>query len=208
MKNLSLVFNVVLLIAVAGLYYLQFSGSSGSETPKKSDSEKKEVSSSPLDRSIVYINTDTLWEKYEYVEDMKQELFEEKQKLERQYESALREFQEDYQFIQERAAYLSERQLAIEQENLMKKEQEMLALKEQLSMKLMESEADKNKRIQTAIEQVIESYNMDQKHVLILGKSVASDLLWAEDDLDITKMIVERLNEDYRKESTQKDSTP
>lgn len=199
MKSVSTFLNVVLLIAVGVLYYLQFSSKSATNSV---DPVETETNALKVDANIVYLNTDSLWEQYEYVQKMKADLLDEKQRLESQYERELRAFEQDYINFQERAARFSDRQRQIEQESLMQKEQEMLALKENLAIKLAQSEQDKNLEIQNAIYRVLDDFNIQNKHTMIFGMSATSDLLLANPNLDITKQIVAKLNEDYRNQPT------
>ena len=64
MKNLSLILNIVLLVAVAYLYVLHFSSPSGVDaTGSPSDSSAVNV-----DLKLAYINSDSVLEHYEYLQ--------------------------------------------------------------------------------------------------------------------------------------------
>ena len=63
MKNLSLILNAILLVAVGVLYYLHFS------TGKSSGAS--ESTTAPGDLKVAYINADTVLKYYEYLKTTK-----------------------------------------------------------------------------------------------------------------------------------------
>jgi outer membrane protein len=203
MKSTSLIINVVLSIAVAILYYFQFS--SDKSAPVKNKKSIPTGSVEGLGSQIVYLNTDSLWSKYAYVEEMKTDLLEERQRLESQFEKEARAFEQSYLNFQERAAMFSERQRGIEQEALVQKEQEIMALKENLAGRLAQSEQEKNIGIQDAIYNVLNKYNTEHSHTYVLSMSSSSDLLLADPNLDITNVIIDLLNNDYHQSKIKTD---
>jgi|TARA_B110000046_G_scaffold23880_1_gene22905 outer membrane protein len=203
MKSTSLIINVVLSIAVAILYYFQFSSDKSATVKNKKSIPTGSVEG--LGSQIVYLNTDSLWSKYAYVEEMKTDLLEERQRLESQFEKEARAFEQSYLNFQERAAMFSERQRGIEQEALVQKEQEIMALKENLAGRLAQSEQEKNIGIQDAIYNVLNKYNTEHSHTYVLSMSSSSDLLLADPNLDITNVIIDLLNNDYHQSKIKTD---
>ena len=203
MKSTSLIINVVLSIAVAILYYFQFSSDKSATVKNKKSIPTGSVEG--LGSQIVYLNTDSLWSKYAYVEEMKTDLLEERQRLESQFEKEARAFEQSYLNFQERAAMFSERQRGIEQEALVQKEQEIMALKENLAGRLAQSEQEKNIGIQDAIYNVLNKYNTEHSHTYVLSMSSSSDLLLADPNLDITNVIINLLNNDYHQSKIKSD---
>ena len=88
MKNLSLIFNVVLSIAVAVLYYLHFNGSASNANDKKATKPRATVMPKTALKStpLVYVNADSLWENFVLVKQMRKELEFEKKKFETKFE--------------------------------------------------------------------------------------------------------------------------
>jgi len=71
MKNLSVILNAVLIVAVGVLYFLHFS----SRNKEGKISGTQLASSMPLpERGIVYINSDTLNIKYDMSSEMRKEM--------------------------------------------------------------------------------------------------------------------------------------
>jgi outer membrane protein len=64
MKNLSLILNAVLLVAVAVLFYLHFSSAS----PKKVSGSETATTG---DLTVAFINADSLIDQYAFIDDRK-----------------------------------------------------------------------------------------------------------------------------------------
>ena len=95
MKNLSIILFVVLFLAVAGLYFLHFSGT------KKSDTGP--VTESPAS-GIAYVNIDTVIFKFDMFKDKREDLLAKQKSAEAelnskgtQYEKGVRDYQEKVQ---------------------------------------------------------------------------------------------------------------
>ncbi len=80
MKNLSLILNVVLLIAVGILYFMHFN-----ENPDK-EQETPEVAET-TDFTIAYINTDSVFQNYDYFKKVQEDLKKKTAQLEAEYQS-------------------------------------------------------------------------------------------------------------------------
>ena len=79
MKNLSLILNAVLIVAVGVLFYLHFSAK-GSTTAGPAKAEG--ISIYQPDVPIVYVNIDTLLSNYEYFNDMQNDFADKQSELE------------------------------------------------------------------------------------------------------------------------------
>src|SRR5206468_2814543 len=70
MKNISVVLNIVLLIAVGFLYYLHFK----QKTEAEPESKPVTVHLAGSSGAIAYVNTDTLLDQYDFYKDQKTKL--------------------------------------------------------------------------------------------------------------------------------------
>ncbi len=203
MKN---IFNIILGLAVAGLYILHFTGGNDSAVDAKAqDSTKtKKIDRTGMVSNIAYVNTDSLWSKYEYYQDMRDDLLKEKEVLERQYENQMKKFENKVIRFREKAPMLSQREGQRQQTAIMEEEQRLVQLQEDLTLQLAESETEKNESIRARIVGEIETFNLEGGYDFILGYSLSSDVIYADDRLDVTAEIVKRLNEKYRAEQGKK----
>ena len=80
MKNLSIVFNIILSIAVAILYYFHFSSHKIEE--KKANTVRPAVTGTNVNRpAIAYVELDSLNEKISYIKSKRKELEAEQQAI-------------------------------------------------------------------------------------------------------------------------------
>ena len=199
MKNLSLILNAVLIVAVGVLFFLHFSGK-GSAKPVPAKAEGRSIVQP--DVPIVYVNIDTLLNNYEYFNDMQNDLADKQSELEaelnnrsQQYESSAMDFQNKVQkgLVTRREAAELEQQLLQEQQNL-------LQLRDQLTMQLAEEEQVSNRKLINAIMEYLKEFNADQNYQFIFSNSFGDNVLFANDQLDITYSVLPGLNARYQAE--------
>ncbi|CAN5739344.1 hypothetical protein BH11BAC4_BH11BAC4_21450 [soil metagenome] len=87
MKNLSIVLNAVLVIAVGILYYFHFSGKK-TETKSKVIAPKVMNTETAGHTAIAYVELDSLNENITYIKNKRKELEAEQKKIETEWESA------------------------------------------------------------------------------------------------------------------------
>eukprot|EP00746_Dinoflagellata_sp_MGD_P047826 gnl/MRDRNA2_/MRDRNA2_218171_c0_seq1.p1 gnl/MRDRNA2_/MRDRNA2_218171_c0~~gnl/MRDRNA2_/MRDRNA2_218171_c0_seq1.p1 ORF type:complete len:212 (+),score=16.79 gnl/MRDRNA2_/MRDRNA2_218171_c0_seq1:209-844(+) len=202
MKQLQTVLNIGFTVAVAILFYLFLSKSEVTNPPEaeattETLSQDTTGHKSENKGTTAYVNTDTLWAKYQFVKDMQNELAAEKLKKEGQYGQRLKKFEEAYIALQEEARFLTMQQGQEKQAELEQQQQELMALEQSLQMELMKSEQKKNEVIRKKISDYLADYSSKKGYQIILGYSSISDLLYAPDSLDITSEVVEALNTAY-----------
>jgi len=221
MKNLSLIINAVLAVAVAVLFYLHFSGSGKQERKNTVDLAVVDSVSSRL--KIAYINTDSLWSQYKLIDELQAELEAEKAKAERKVEqrSAILEKQleqmamelqakaEDFESkgrsMNETLRNMKMQELQEMQNNAqmfsMQAEQEVGELRQSLANALLEKEAEGTRKVNQNIKDFLKSYNADYGFTYVLAySSEAGGILLADPALDVTRDVVAALNADYEEE--------
>ena len=202
MKNLSIVLNVVLFVAVIVLYVLYFSGHKSPETAMTS----KVVGTADATK-IVYINTDTLLNNYQLAVELNEAFL--KKQEDRRTELNIKakaidqegtEFQRKLQnngFISEARAIEARDQLLVKQENFRRLRQEMMD-------KASREQSELNKQLFDEITNFLKEYNKEKGFSIVLSTQLGGNVLYAEDGFDITKEIVDRLNANYKKGDSQK----
>jgi outer membrane protein len=201
MKNLSLVFNVILGIAVAVLYYLHFSNpSAGVDSQKESKSKaismpKIKLKSTPL----VYVNADSLWENFTLVKQMRKEMEFEKKKFETKFEADYHKLESDYLALRDKAETLSQEEGMMKQQELMAREQKLTEFRQTEAERLAKLEADKTDKIQKTITEYLTEQYSKSNYAYILGYSAGGGILFANDSLEITNEVVDGLNATLKK---------
>ncbi|MCK4853785.1 MAG: OmpH family outer membrane protein [Bacteroidales bacterium] len=199
MKNLSLILNAVLIVAVGVLFYLHFS-TKGSAKPGPARTEG--INLVQPDVPIVYVNIDTLLNNYEYFTDMQQDFTDKQSELEaelnnrsRQYEASAMDYQNKVQ-----KGLVTRREAAELEQQLLAEQQSLLQLRDELTMQLQEEEQVSNRKLINAIMEYLKVYNTEQNYQFIFSNSFGDNVLFANEQLDITYIILPGLNEQYRAE--------
>ncbi len=199
MKNISLILNIVLIIAVSLLYIDKFTGNSEEAIDTESTAKSGE--------EVVYINLDSLMNSYDLYNELKTELMQEQQKLEGNLNSKLKGYQRRAMEFQQKVEkrLVTSNQAEQMQQQLMQEQQSLAQLKDQLQMQLMEKEQEMTKQIYEKLNTYLEKYNKTKKHKIILGNTMGNVVLKADKKLDITNVILNGLNEEYQNKTVTED---
>lgn len=193
MKNLSLVLNIILLVAVCVLFYLHFAG------------EKAEVKGKPnmmeaAAYSVAYINADSVLKNYDFFKEMQVKLQEKGQQLEEEYKSRAEGLQREVNDYQRNVNNLTIGQAKALEENLMKKQQNLRMYQESLSQDLLREESKINQELYEKITSFLNDYSQNNGLQMVVKYNQGSDVLYASDSMNITKTVISGLNESYKKE--------
>ena len=206
-KKISTIINVVLIIAVAILYYLHFSTCNktcGSAKEGDSTMTSKPIVMSPKEikaSKIVYVNSDVLNKEYDFVKDLTSAAQSKQQRLESAYQIKAQKFQQDYTELQQKASQglLSENQGVAAQEDLKKRKEELDKMEAQLQT-LVEEIQKSNEEVRKTVVDYVKEYNKNGQYNYILTHTDGPGgvLIYANDSLDITREILQGLNEQYK----------
>lgn len=212
-SKFSNILNVVLIIAVAGLYYLHFSDCNSS--CKSGDANDSSAAPAPIVLSpkeikatkIVYVNSDVLNEKYEYVKELASAAQAKQQRLEMAYQTKGQKLQQDFMEFQQKASQglLSENQVNATQAELTKRKEELDQMEMQLQSMMQEIQRD-NEQVRKTVTDYVKEYNKQAQYnyVLTYSDGPGGVLLLANDSMDITNEILEGLNAQYRAKKANK----
>jgi outer membrane protein len=197
-KNIFIIVNAVLAVAVIGLYILYFlnAGDNKSHTIVKSDE------AATIEGSVVYIQIDSLVQGYDMFHDLKLEMEKKVEKIKKDmdnkgkaFEFKVKDFEEKVQkgLITRSQAEQQQTQLQQEQVNLQQYAQKV-------QNEMAEEEAVMFRRIFDAIQTFLKEYNQVHNYSLILSTSGSTNIvLQGAPTLDITKDVMNNLNARYKK---------
>ncbi|PRZ00492.1 OmpH family outer membrane protein [Marinilabilia salmonicolor] len=203
MKNLSLVLNAVLLVAVAALFIIVLSDGSEKKEEANQQTTKEEVQDYP----IAYINTDSLLINYEYARFLNEELLTEEESSRADFNERLRVFQDDMRSFQRKVqnnGFLSLERAQNEERRLREKEQELQELNNQMSNNLMRQQNQMNRELRDTITGFLEEYTKKHPYKLVLSNTMGDNILFANKALNITDTVVEQLNKRYESSKEEK----
>lgn len=194
MKNLSLVLNIVLLVAVCVLFYLHFSG------PKGASSYSGSGDTTSVDLKIAYINSDTVLKYYEYLKVNKQQLEAKTKKMDQDYRNRAMGLQSEIQAYQRNVNSMTLGQVRATEEDLGKKQQNLQMYQQSLTQQLMEEEAKLNRELYGRVTAFLKKYGQERGLQVVLKYDPASDVLFGGPGLDISQDVIKGLNDEYQVE--------
>lgn len=190
-NNTSLIWNIVLTLAVAVLFFLHFSNKPGADSGAVADGNVVPG------RRTVYVQVDSLLKNYDYFKESKKELENKNFQLENDLNSKGKSLQNEVAFFQQKAQTMTPDQARSIEAQLMKKQQDLVAYRDQSAQALGMEEAKKNEQLYKNIRAYIEKYNKENGFDYVLGYSLGGGLLFANPSLDVTKKIIEGLNKEH-----------
>jgi outer membrane protein len=197
MKNLSVSLFAVLILAVAVLFFLHFSGS-----PKQSTTVSESGVATSTAQGIAYVNIDTVIFKFDMFSDRREDLLAKQKKAEAELTTKGTQYERNARDYQDKVNKgLVTRATAAEMEqSLMQQQQELVNLRDNLQSSLMEEEQVMNRQILEYITSFLEENKSDYNYQYILGKSFGSVVLYSDGGLDITQKVLEAINTKYKAE--------
>ena len=198
MKKITIIYHLILITAVIILFYFQFNNSSNKDYSNKNNYPIKVNLSDLPDTSIAFVNSDTLWSKYQYVLDEKKNMEKERATKENAFNIRYKSFEDKVNRFREIAERLSQEEGQRQQMDLMQEEQSLNAMRDQMMEELMKSEEKKNEVLQNKILEYITRLNKESKnYTYVLGYSKGGGILYANPSLDITYVVLKGLNDEY-----------
>jgi len=209
MKNLSLVLNGILIIAVVGLYYLHFSSSPNTNHTEETENNVEEVES--IDNELTnainpeanvgYINIDSLQGKYELYEELINKLKIKQKKYEREITAKSSVFEKKLQDFQQKAATMTQFEGQMKQKELAEEEQKLYKMRDDFTAQFQNEERKLNDQFQSKVKAFIKEHNKTADYDIIIGASELGNLvLDYKNEIDITNVVVNGLNEQYQAE--------
>lgn len=198
MKKLSLILNAILAVAVIVLYVLFFTSKSGKSV---AGSSSDSIAAAPATGGIVFVDIDSVYSKYKMYDDVVGELEEKLKTAESQFESKQRTFEKnvnDYKYKAERQLVTRSEAAQIEQ-NLQQEQQQLMGLQNELQYKLSEEQQVAQRKVLNSIMEYLKTMENAGNYQFILGNAFGGNIMYANESLNVTQMVVDGLNADYEK---------
>ena len=192
MKNPTIV-NIVLALAVAGLYIIYFTGNIKG---KSTQSDMVKETSNPL--TIAYVKMDSMLFTYELAKKLNTEFASKREDYKKEYTEKRIKFERDAASFQEkvqRGGFLTEDRARQEQERLGAVQQEIQKLDYDLTQKLSEMQEQIKQQIVDSISSFLKNYNETKRYDVILN---SASMLEGSPQYNITKEVTQGLNDRYK----------
>lgn len=191
MKNLSLILNIVLILAVGYLYINEFT--------EGDDYAKTEGTSGPRASTgkLAYVNSDSLLAHYDYYTVVATALQEKRSQMEGDYNQRARALQTQMEDYQRTYLNMTVPQARAIEEDLMNKRQELGIFQESVTQQLLQEEAEITANLYNNVSEYLQQYGDENNLEIVFTYAPGSGLLYANNALDITDIVIEALNENY-----------
>jgi len=201
MKKLPLILGIVSILAVAFLFIWEFAVDDDKERDEDQAIEHKTTQS-----DIAYVELDSIILNFDMYYDLRDELMVKQQNSEaelntkgREYETGARDYEEKV-----RKGLVTRATAAQMEQVLLQQQQDLLNLRNELETQLMEEEQVMNRRILNYIYDYLEEFSASNKYDYILAKSFGSPVMYANDSLDITEVVLKGVNYKYSEVKSEK----
>ena len=211
MKNLSLIINGVLLIAIVILFYQVNSLKNNCANSENASSELEvkptivTSSTNLADAKIAYVNTDSINEHYEYIADFTKVIRNKKATLESQMQGMTAKFQQDYEAFQQsvQAGVAPQAELQ-KQQAVLERQQQELANKELQLQNLGVELEEKNMELSKSVKNYLAKINNGRFDYILSYSDLMPTILLINPKLDITSEVLKGINEEYKNSKKKK----
>jgi outer membrane protein len=159
------------------------------------------TTSSDVKESIVYVNSDSLLNKYDYFKDMSKRLEDKGKASQGDLQAKGQAFQREVAEYQKNAATLPADQRQATEQRLARKQQELQGYQQNANAEFQNAQATENAKLYDKIADFTKGYAKEKGYKLVLTYSKANPtVLYGDPSLDVTADVVKRLNEAYAKD--------
>lgn len=202
MKQLSLVLNIVLLAAVAVLYYLHFAGDKKGKVIAGTHTRSAKDTSKSKRIVVAYVELDSLNNNVAFIKQRKKELEAEQKVIATEYENSYKSLTAERDNFLKRGNAITQQEAEAFQEKLGQKQQEVEQTKQMKAQKLAEKGARIMDDMQSKLKTFMNEYNKEGRYTYILATGTGLDYLFYKDStLNITDDIVKGLNEKMKEKA-------
>lgn len=221
MKNLSLIINGILAVAVGVLYYLHFSCKSScsvNQTAAVAVADSTQLSplneeisgdsvvafipdSLPPAGNVAFLNFDVLTEKYQFYKDGVKALEADFRAKQNELVARQKKLEEDFGRYQQLAPTMNDETRAIKEQQLATDEKKLYEFRDQLESSFANKEAEFNKSFLTKLDSYFSKLGKEKNYdyVFVYSKGGPSYIVYANDKLNITNYTLQGLNSQYKK---------
>ncbi len=149
------------------------------------------------EQKTAYVDTTKLIKEYKQMKDVEAEFTSKSDSLRQELDSVGRAFQQEVQEYQQGMNSMSESARQQKEQELMRKQQMIQQRQQMQSNRLREESSAVMDSMVTKVKDYVKDYGKNNGYTYIFGSNESGNIMYGEEDLDITEEILEKLNEDY-----------
>ena len=168
---------------------------------KTADKPAAATTATPDKETIVYVNSDSLLNKYDYFKDMSKRLEEKGKASQTDLQNRGQAFQRQVAEYQKNQATMPADQRQATEQQLQRKQQELQGYSQNAGAEFQNEQASENAKLYDKIADFVKGYAKEKGYKLVLTYSTANPtVLYGDPSLDVTVDVAKRLNEAYAKD--------
>ncbi len=207
MKNTSLILNVITLVAVAVVAFFAFKGK-GNDSP---ETNGEGTAAGPKSGSIVYFNLDRVIEEYDMANDLRSVVDSKAQGIQDEVNRRGSKLQSDINSFQEKLnkGLITRSTAEVQGQKLDQQRNDFADFTNRKNQEIAEEQQVMLNNIGDAIKKFLDQYAADNNYSMVLatqGDILPAPVAAADSSLDVTDDIIIKLNDQYVKEKSKKDS--
>jgi len=195
MKNLLLIFNAVLAIAVIILFVLVLGGRKDIQPHTEVFRAHDTIGSVQL--PVAFVNIDSLLINYQFAREANEMLMRKEESARLRLNTGARQLQEaanDFQRRLDANAFLSRERAEREHANLMQQQQNLQDLEAQLMQELFTEQQRVNEQLRDTITNFMAEFNERRNFEIIFSNTGNDNILHAKKKYDVTREVIDELN--------------
>ncbi|WP_413666344.1 OmpH family outer membrane protein [Mucilaginibacter sp. Mucisp86] len=159
------------------------------------------TTATPDKETIVYVNSDSLLNKYDYFKDMSKRLEDKGKASQTDLQNRGQAFQRQVAEYQKNQATMPADQRQATEQQLQRKQQELQGYSQNAGAEFQNEQASENAKLYDKIADFVKTYAKEKGYKLVLTYSKANPtVLYGDPSLDVTVDVAKRLNEAYAKD--------
>lgn len=185
---------------ILGLSFIATVASCNQNTPATTASSNDSSASAVTNHKekIVYVNSDTLSNKFAYFKDIQNRLEAKAKKAQSDLQSKGQAFQREVAEAEKNLATMSAAERQAIEEKLARKQQELAQLNQNASASLAQDENTEVTAVYTTISEYLKKHAEEKGYQYVLTYSRTNPaVIYADSKLDITNEVVDGLNKEY-----------
>jgi len=196
MKNVLLIINAVLAVAVIVLFVLVLGGNQN-EQPKRGEIVRMTDSIPSIKLPVAYVNIDSLLLNYQLAQEANENLIRKEESARLRVTTQARQLQNEVNEFQrklENNAFLSRERAEREQMRLMQQQQSLQELEARLMQELFAEQQRVNEQLRDTITNFLVEFNQIKQFEIIFSNTGHDNILHAHERYNITREVVDELN--------------
>ena len=145
----------------------------------------------------VYVDVNKLMEGYKRTEVVRAEFQEKAKTLQSNVDSLVSDWQKELKRYEKERSKYSKKELSLKQELLGNKQQQISNYQQAVQKQIQEEDKKASQTIINDINDYVKEYGKKNRHQIIFGASGAGNIMYADEDTDLTPEILEGLNNEF-----------